>query len=71
MSEFWRLMDDEFGVGYARSLAEDLVLAKVGGRSAKEALDAGVSPKAIWHAVCEIQGVPMARRLGKDVAPKA
>lgn len=70
VSEFWSLMDDEFGVGYARSLARDLVLTEAGGRSAVEALEAGVDPKSIWLAVCLAKDVPVQRRLGKDLKPK-
>ncbi|WP_394942178.1 DUF3046 domain-containing protein [Psychromicrobium sp. YIM B11713] len=70
VSEFWRLMEDEFGARYARSLASDLILTAIGGRSAIEALEAGVSPREIWHAVCDVQEVPASRRLGKDLKPK-
>ena len=34
ISEYWRLMDDEFGAGYSRVLSSTLVLAGVGGRTA-------------------------------------
>lgn len=70
VSEFWSLMDDEFGTGYARSLGRDLVLTDVGGRSALEALEAGIDPKAVWLAVCDAKDVPLQRRLGKDRKPK-
>lgn len=70
VSEFWSLMDDEFGAGYARSLATDLVLADADGRSAVVALESGMDPKAVWLAVCEAKDVPAQRRLGKDLKPK-
>jgi hypothetical protein len=69
MSDFWRLMDDEFGAGYSRVLAGSLVLARVGGRTAQEALAAGVNPKDVWLAVCDVQDVPAERRLGRDIKP--
>ena len=69
-SEFWRLMDDEFGSGYAHVLASSAVLASVGGRTAEEALAAGIHPRSVWLAVCELQDVPAERRLGKDRPPK-
>ncbi|MEE1621969.1 DUF3046 domain-containing protein [Zafaria sp. Z1313] len=69
-SDFWRLMDDEFGAGYSRLLAESLVLSSLGGRTPMEALAAGTAPKNVWRAVCEKQDVPEERRLGRDVAPK-
>lgn len=71
LSDFWRLMEDEFGGGYARVLAADLVLADLGGRTAAQALAAGLEPKSVWLAVCEMQEVPPERRLGRDVAPKS
>ncbi|ASN19671.1 DUF3046 domain-containing protein [Arthrobacter sp. YN] len=68
-SDFWRLMDDEFGAGYSRVLAGSLVLAGVGGRTAVEALASGYQPREVWLAVCEVQDVPAERRLGRDIKP--
>lgn len=62
-------MDDEFGAGYSRVLSSSLVLAAVGGRTADQALAAGVSPRAVWLAICELQDVPQERRLGRDISP--
>jgi hypothetical protein len=63
-------MDDEFGAGYSRVLSSTLVLAGVGGRTADQALSAGVPPKQVWLALCDIQDVPPERRLGRDVKPR-
>jgi hypothetical protein len=70
ISDFWRLMDDEFGAGYSRVLSSTLVLAGVGGRTADQALSAGVPPKQVWLALCDVQDVPPERRLGRDVKPR-
>jgi hypothetical protein len=70
ISDFWRLMDDEFGAGYSRVLSSSLVLAGVGGRTADQALSAGVPPKQVWLALCEVQDVPPERRLGRDIKPR-
>ena len=70
ISEFWRLMDDEFGAGYSRVLSSSLVLGAVGGRTADQALAAGVSPRAVWLAICELQDVPQERRLGRDITAR-
>ncbi|WP_417220740.1 DUF3046 domain-containing protein [Arthrobacter sp.] len=70
LSDFWRLMDDEFGAGYSRVLASELVLSDLGDRSAQQALSAGIEPRRIWLAVCEKQDVPHERRLGRDIAPR-
>lgn len=66
LSDFWRLMDDEFGAGYSRTLASTLVLSAVGGVSAQDALAKGVPPRDVWLAMCEMQDVPPERRLGRD-----
>ena len=57
ISDFWRLMDDEFGPAYSRVLASDLVLTGLGGLSAAQALEKGVEPKRIWLAVCDMQDI--------------
>ena len=63
-------MDDEFGAGYSRVLSSSLVLAGVGGRTADQALSAGIPPRQVWLALCEVQDVPPERRLGRDVKPR-
>ncbi len=65
LSQFWSLMDDEFGAPYAASLARDHSLGSLGGRTATEAIDAGVSPREIWFALCDDMDVPPERRFGK------
>lgn len=70
LSDFWRLMDDEFGERYSRTLARDLVVDQLGDRTAAEALEAGVDPKAVWEAVCRAQDVPRERWLGREVKPR-
>ncbi|PHP52314.1 DUF3046 domain-containing protein [Actinomyces ruminis] len=51
-SEFWRAVDTVFGSAYGRSLAQDLVLSDIG-RTSVQALDAGVPPRDVWHALCD------------------
>jgi hypothetical protein len=60
------LMGDEFGPGYAASLAHDQALDAFGGRTAQEALAAGVPPREVWLALCEALDVPAERRQGQD-----
>lgn len=69
-SDFWRLMEDEFGAGYARSVASDQVMAALGDRTPAEALDAGTPPRQVWAAVCDAMHVPAERRLGLDPAER-
>lgn len=70
ISTFWEFMDHEFGSGYSRVLARDLVVAELGNHTAVEALDAGVDPKRVWFAVCRAQEIPEERRWGPDREPK-
>jgi hypothetical protein len=67
MSDFWRLMDDEFGAAYARSLARDHVLGALGNRTSLEALESGITPRETWLALCVDLDVPPERRLGKEL----
>ena len=46
-------MEAAFGAARARSLAEDLVLSDLGGRTPSEALASGVPVRTVWDAVCE------------------
>jgi hypothetical protein len=67
ISDFWRLMDDEFGAGYARSLARDHVLAALGNRTPMQALESGTSPREAWLALCADMDVPRERWLGQEL----
>lgn len=64
-------MDDEFGAGYSKVLADDLVLAGLSGRTAAAALKDGEDPKTVWFAICDVQEVPAGRRWGRDIKPRS
>lgn len=64
LSEFWALMDGEFGVAYARSLASRHVLHALADRTVAQCLEGGVPPRAVWSALCDDMDVPAERRLG-------
>lgn len=66
MSQFWELMDDEFGAGYAPTVARSHSVHALGSRTAREALDDGVAPREVWHALCDDLGVPQERRFGVE-----
>ncbi len=70
LSSFWQLMADEFGAGYSKVLARDLVLGELDHRTATEALEAGVDPRAVWFALCRAQDVPESRWWGEDRPPR-
>lgn len=64
LSEFWRAIGDEFGESYGRTVAQDMVLGALGGRTASQALDAGLDPRDVWFALCDAMDVPTSRRYG-------
>jgi hypothetical protein len=57
LTEFWRRMDSRFGRTYARSVAADYRLPKIGA-TVDEALANGVEAKAVWDAICAEFDVP-------------
>jgi hypothetical protein len=58
LQEFWSRLDAQFGSMRAQSVARDHVFAALGGRSAIEAIDAGVPVRRVWLAICEEYDVP-------------
>ncbi|HZZ47644.1 MAG TPA: DUF3046 domain-containing protein [Pseudonocardia sp.] len=62
LTYFRQLMSEEFGSIRANSLAADHVFADLDGRTADQALEAGVDPKDVWRAVCAAFDVPPERR---------
>ena len=66
MSEFRLLMADEFGAGYADTVARWHTLRTLDSRTAEEALADGVPPRTVWLALCDDMDVPEERRFGKD-----
>jgi hypothetical protein len=61
-TEFWSRMEAALGSGYYRVWAEQFVMADLGGRTAKEALDAGVPPKQVWAAAWKALELPPSER---------
>ena len=55
-------MEERFGGAYAESIARDLVLADLGGRTVVQALEAGVPAKDVWRAVCDAFDIPANQR---------
>jgi hypothetical protein len=46
----------------AESVARDHVFASLGGRTAVEAIEAGLSVRRVWLAICEEYEVPRKER---------
>jgi hypothetical protein len=59
---FRKLMSGEFGQVRGDMIARDHVLSALGGRTADEALEAGIGAKEAWVAVCEAFDIPENRR---------
>jgi hypothetical protein len=57
-TEFWDRMASALGPAYARTWADQYVMSELGGRTAREALDAGVPPKEVWRAVWSALELP-------------
>ena len=62
LQEFWTRLDRQFGSMRAHSVARDHVFAVLGGRSAVDAIDAGVAVRKVWLAICEEYEVPAKER---------
>ncbi|WP_267420007.1 MULTISPECIES: DUF3046 domain-containing protein [unclassified Curtobacterium] len=67
VSEFWRAVDQVFGEAYGAVVARDVVLEDLGGRSAADAIAAGIDTRTVWDALCDSQDVPLDRRHGKGL----
>jgi len=65
-SEFWTLVDDEFGRAHGRTLTRDHVLFELGNRTAEQALADGEPLRTVWQALCEAMDVPPERRWGRE-----
>lgn len=61
-SEFAELADHVFGPALAQAHTRDLVLEEMGGRTAEQALAAGMNVRAVWTALCDAMEVPESDR---------
>jgi hypothetical protein len=66
LSEFWTLVDDEFGTAQGRTLVRDHVVAALDYRTAQQALDAGIEPRNVWFALAADLEVPPERWYGRE-----
>ncbi len=62
LQEFWSRLDAQFGAMRAQSVSRDHHFSSLGGRSAVEAIDAGVPVRKVWLAICEAYDVPPKER---------
>jgi hypothetical protein len=62
LQEFWSRLSRHFGSMRAESVARDHVFAALGGRTAVDALEAGLPVRKVWLAICEEYDVPPKER---------
>ena len=55
-------MEDQFGPMRAQTVARDHVFSALGGRTAAEAIEAGLPVRKVWLAVCVEYEVPVRER---------
>ena len=55
-------MDSQFGTMRAQTVARDHVFSALGGRTAVDAIEAGLPVRRVWLAVCEEYEVPARER---------
>lgn len=62
LTEFHDLVRDEFGQIRGDSILVDHVILSLGGKTAVDAIEDGLDPKAVWRALCDEFDVPPQRR---------
>lgn len=65
VSEFRRAVDEEFGEVQGRVLVSELVLDVLDGRTAQQAIAAGIPVGDVWLALCRANDVPPQRWHGR------
>ncbi len=55
-------MESQFGTMRAQTVARDHVFSALGGRTALDAIEAGLPVRRVWLAVCEEYEVPVRER---------
>lgn len=66
VSEFRAAAAAAFGADYAPTLCKQLALTSLGSRTANEAIEAGVAPRDVWHALCDEMDAHPSVRAGID-----
>jgi hypothetical protein len=62
LQEFWSRMEQQFGSMRARTVAADHVFGSLDGRTAVQAIDAGVPIRTVWLEICKEYDVPPKER---------
>lgn len=67
LSEFRALMEQEFGRGYAETVAGNHHLHALGDRTPEQAIADGEKVRLVWETLCDDMDVPPERRYLRDV----
>ena len=51
-------MDDQFGAMRSQSVVRDHVFSALGGRTAVQAIEAGLPVRRVWQEICKEYDVP-------------
>ncbi|TFV66133.1 DUF3046 domain-containing protein [Blastococcus sp. CT_GayMR20] len=62
LQDFRSRMTRQFGPMRAEAVVRDHVFAALGGRTAQDAIDAGLPVRTVWLAICEEYDVPPRER---------
>ncbi|WNV74378.1 DUF3046 domain-containing protein [Geodermatophilus sp. DSM 44513] len=62
LQEFWSRLAEQFGPLRGETVARDHVFSALGGRTAVEAIEAGLPVRRVWLAICEEYDVPSRER---------
>jgi hypothetical protein len=62
LQEFWSRMEQQFGAMRGRTVAHDHVFGSLDGRTAVEAIEAGVPIRTVWLEICKEYDVPPKER---------
>lgn len=66
LSEFKAAVADAFGAAYAPTLLKELALTRLDSMTPSQALEQGIAPRDVWHALCDEMNVPASVRAGVD-----
>ena len=66
LSEFRLAVLEAFGEAYAPTLCKELALTNLDSLTANEALERGIAPRDVWHALCDQMAVSPSVRSGLD-----
>lgn len=62
LQEFWSRMERQFGAVRSQTVVRDHVFGSLGGRTAAEAIEAGVAVRTVWLEICKEYDVPPKER---------